>query len=112
MTHAQLCRDLSTSRAPGLRGDWRCDRPRLPVDPGSLFFYTRIRSAGDTTVQHRWYRGDQLRKVVELRVRANTTDGYRTYSRNTVDHERGGDWRAEVRTKDGILLHEERFVVR
>jgi hypothetical protein len=82
------------------------------VDPGSLFFYTRIRSAGDTTVQHRWYRGNQLRKVVELRVRANTTDGYRTYSRNTVDHEGGGDWRAEVRTKDGILLHQERFVVR
>jgi hypothetical protein len=106
---AQLCRDLSRR---GARGDWQCDHPRLPADPGSLFFYTRIRSAGDTTVQHRWYRGNQLRKTVELRVRANTTDGYRTYSRNTVDHQSAGDWRAEVRTSDGILLHEERFVVR
>jgi hypothetical protein len=109
---AQLCRDLSTSGSRGLPGDWQCDRPRVPIDPGSLFFYTRIRSAGDTTVQHRWYRGDQLRKVVELRIRSSPTEGYRTYSRNTVDHQSGGDWRVEIRTKDGILLHEERFVVR
>jgi hypothetical protein len=108
---AQLCRDLSTRGARGMR-DWQCDRPHVPVDPGSLIFYTRIRSAGDTTVQHRWYRGNQLSKVVDLRIRANPTDGYRTYSRNTVDHQSGGDWRAELRTKDGIVLHEERFVVR
>jgi len=82
------------------------------VDPGSLVFYTRLKSTGDTTVQHRWYRGDDLRKVVELRIRANPTDGYRTYSRNTVDNRSGGDWRVELRTKDGILLYEERFVVR
>jgi hypothetical protein len=53
-----------------------------------------------------------LRKAVELRIRANPTDGYRTYSRNTVDQQSRGDWKVELRTKDGILLHEERFVVR
>jgi hypothetical protein len=109
---AQLCRNLFTSGSRGLPGDWQCDRPKVPFDQGSLFFYTRIRSAGDTTVQHRWYRGDQLRKVVELRIHASPTEGYRTYSRHTVDHQSGGDWRVELRTQDGILLHEERFVVR
>ena len=109
---AHLCRDLSTSGPRGSSGDWQCNRPSLPVDPGSLFFYTRIQSAGDTTVEHRWYRGDQLRKVVKLQIRANTTGGYRTYSRNTVDHQSGGDRKVELRTEDGILLHEERFVVR
>jgi hypothetical protein len=99
---ARLCMDLSTS-------NFRCDRPGASVRPGSLFFYTRIRSARDTTVQHRWYRGDHLLKAVELQIRANPTDGYRTYSRNTVG---GGDWRVELRTRDGTLLHEERFVVR
>jgi hypothetical protein len=109
---AQLCRDLSTSGSRDRPGDWQCDRPSLPVDSGALFFYTRIRSARDTTVQHRWYRGDSLRKVVDLPIRASPTDGYRTYSRNTVDQQSGGDWRVELRTTDGILLHEERFVVR
>jgi hypothetical protein len=109
---AQLCRDLSTIGSSGRPGDWHCDRPSFPVGPGLLFFYTRVRSAGDTTVQHRWYRGDELRRVVELQIRANPGDGYRTYSRNTVDRLSAGDWRVELRTKDGTLLQEERFVVR
>jgi hypothetical protein len=109
---AQLCRGLSTSGPRSVSAGWQCDRASLPVDPGSLFFYTRVRSASDITVQHRWYRGDQLRKVVELRIRANPTDGYRTYSRNTVDQQSGGDWKVELRTEDGVLLHEERFLVR
>jgi hypothetical protein len=109
---AQLCRDLSTSGSRALPGDWECHRPSQPVEPGSLFFYTRVKSPGDTTVQHHWYRGNQLRKVVTLHIRANPTDGYRTYSRNPVDHQNAGDWRVELRTRDGILLHRERFVVR
>ena len=62
-------------------------------------------------MQHRWYRGDRLRQVVELPIRPNTTDGYRTFSRNTVDDQGAGNWRVELRTIDGVLLHEERFVV-
>ena len=96
----------------GSSGDWHCVPPSLPVGPGPLFFYTRLKSPTDTTVQHRWYRGDRLRQVVELPIRANTTGGYRTYSRNTVDNQGAGDWRVELRTRDGVLLHEERFVVR
>lgn len=74
-----------------------------------MVFYTRLESARDATVEHRWYRGDELRQSGDLQIRANSTGGYRTYSRRTVE---SGDWRVELRTKDGTLLHEERFTVR
>jgi hypothetical protein len=109
---ANLCRDLSTGGLRGSSGDWQCVPPSLPVGPGRLFFYTRLESPTDITVQHRWYRGDSLRQVVELPIRANTTGGYRTYSRNTVNNQGAAEWRVELRTSDGGLLHEERFVVR
>jgi Protein of unknown function (DUF2914)/Tetratricopeptide repeat len=102
---ALLCRNLSTN-------EWRCDPVSGPVDPGVLFFYTRVKSAGDTTVQHRWYRGGRVRQVVELPIRANPGSGYRTYSRQTVNAEGTGEWRVELRTNNGTLLHEERFIVR
>ncbi len=102
---AELCGNFSTR-------DWRCVSPRQPVGSGSIVFYTRLKSPTVTAVQHRWYRGDRLHRVVNLPVRVNTADGYRTYSRTTVDTKGGSDWRVELRTKDGAVLHEERFVVR
>jgi Protein of unknown function (DUF2914)/Tetratricopeptide repeat len=112
VVEAHLCKGLSTGGPGGSSGDWQCDPPSPPLAPGLLFFYTRLKSPGDTTIQHRWYRGDRLRQAVELPIRANTTSGYRTYSRQTVDGAGSGDWRVELRTRDGALLHEERFVVR
>ena len=105
MAEAQLCRRLSTS-------DWRCDPVSSPVNLGSLFFYTRVRASSNTTVEHRWYREDRLRKSVQLRIQASPGSGYRTYSRHTLNAENAGNWRVELRTRDGFLLHEERFVVR
>jgi hypothetical protein len=105
---ADLCRNLSTE---GSRG-WRCVPPSVPADPGPLYFYTRLKSPADTTVQHRWYHDGRLHQVVELRVRANMIGGYRTYSRNTVNSQEAGDWRVELRMPDGTVLHERRFVVR
>jgi Protein of unknown function (DUF2914) len=105
LTTAQLCRTFSTSG-----GSWRCDPAVDPVSPGPIVLYTRVRSPGDAVVVHRWYRGDALRQSVELTIRANATEGYRTYSRQTVDS--GADWRVEVRSADGALLDERRFVVR
>jgi hypothetical protein len=105
IAEAQLCRRLSTR-------DWRCDQVSSPVSPGLLFFYTRVNASNTTTVEHRWYRDDRLSQSVELRIQASPGSGYRTYSRRTVTAENGGNWRVEVRTKDGSLLHEERFVVR
>ena len=101
---AQLCRTFSTS---GSR--WRCDPVGHSAAPGPMIFYTRVRSPRNTSVVHRWYHGSTLRQSVMLRIQANATEGYRTYSRLTVD---GGDWRLEVRSADGNLLHEQRFAVR
>lgn len=102
---AELCGRFSTR-------DWQCVPPRQPVRSGSLVFYTRLKSPAVTTVQHRWYRGDHLERSVDIHVRVNTKNGYRTYSRYAVDSKGGGNWRVELRTRDGAVLHEERFVVK
>ena len=101
---AQLCRTFSTSGS-----NWRCDPVGDTAAPGPMVFYTRVRSPRDTAVVHRWYRGNTLRQSVTLKIRANATEGYRTYTRLTVNE---GDWRLEVRSADGNLLHEQRFAVR
>ena len=77
-----------------------------------MFFYTRVQSAAATTIEHRWYQGDRLRQAVQLPVQASPGAGYRTYSRTTISRERAGDWRVELRSADGTVLHEARFTVR
>jgi hypothetical protein len=98
----QLCQSLSTS-------DWQCVPAGDSVAPGTIVLYTRVRSRRGGGLVHRWYRGDSLRRSAELRIGANAAEGYRTYSRQTVDP---GDWRVEVRSAGGDLLHEQRFTVR
>jgi hypothetical protein len=100
---ARLCAELE---------DFACDPPDRPVPAGPLFFYTQVKSTTATTIQHRWYRDDRLYQTVPLRVQASPRDGYRTYSRNIMTGESTGSWRVELRTEDGVLLHEERFSVR
>ena len=100
---AQLCTALRA---------WRCDAADRQVPPGPMTFYTRVKSATATTIEHRWYQGDRLRQAMRLRIQANPGAGYRTYSRNTISSERAGDWRVELRSADGAMLHEERFTVR
>ena len=77
-----------------------------------MFFYTQVKSATATTIEHRWYQGDRLRKTVPLRIQANPGAGYRTYSRYTIAREHAGDWRVELRSADGAVLHEAGFTVR
>jgi hypothetical protein len=102
---AQLCQTLSRS------GDnWTCNPAGNSVPRKPLLLYTRVKSARDTAVVHRWYRGNALRQSAKLPVRANVTQGYRTYSRFSVDA--AGDWRVEVRSVNGDLLYEQRFAVR
>jgi len=101
---AQLCTALSTASS------WHCAAAGQTVGPGMLYFYTRLKSPTATTVQHRWYRDDRLRQSVELSVSPNTKDGYRTYSKTTVSG--AGQWRVELRTRDGVVLQEQRFAVR
>ena len=77
-----------------------------------MFFYTQAKTATATTIEHRWYQGDRLRQAVQLRIHANPGVGYRSSSRNPISSERVGDWRVELRSADGAVLHEERFTVR
>jgi len=103
---AQVCRSLSVAD-----GSWRCDVVSGSTAPGPLYFFTRVASARDTTIEHRWYRDDRLYQQVELDIRANQS-GFRTYSRTTVSPDRAGNWRVELRTADGRVLHQETFSVR
>jgi hypothetical protein len=100
---AQLCTGLKA---------WQCDAAGGQVAPGPMFFYTQVKSATATTIEHRWYQGERLRQAVQLRIQANPGAGYRTYSRHTISGERAGDWRVELRSADGTVLQEERFTVR
>jgi hypothetical protein len=100
---AQLCTALRA---------WRCEAADSQVPPGPMFFYTQVKSSIATTIEHRWYQGDRLRQAVPLRIQPNPGAGYRTYSRQTISRERVGDWRVELRSADGAVLHEARFTVR
>jgi hypothetical protein len=102
---AKVCRSLSTS-------SWTCTPATSPAAPGVFFFYTRIRSPRDATVQHRWSVDGRLVRSVNLRIAANPGAGYRTYTRNTVAANRRGNWTIELRDAKGALLHEERLTVR
>jgi hypothetical protein len=101
---AQVCRSFAATGS-----SWRCDAVGRSAPPGSMVLYTRVKSPRDTAVWHRWYRGNTLRQSVMLNIQANATDGYRTYSRLTLEE---GDWRIEVRSADGELLYEQRLTVR
>ena len=105
LVSAQLCRSIETS------GEWRCTPANGQVAPGSVVFYTRLKTPADTAVEHRWYRGDRLQQKMTLRIRANQGTGYRTFSRATVGAGLGGQWKVELRAMNGAVLHEERFTV-
>jgi hypothetical protein len=98
---AQLCTALT---------NWRCETAGTEVPPGPMFFFTQLKSETTTTIEHRWYQGDRLRQTVPLRIQANPGAGYRTYSRTTINE--AGDWRVELRSAEGTILHEERVTVR
>jgi hypothetical protein len=98
---AQLCIALT---------NWRCQTADSEVRFGPMFFFTQVKSDTATTIEHRWYQGDRLRRTVPLRIQANPGAGYRTYSRTTINE--AGDWRVELRSAEGTILHEERVTVR
>jgi tetratricopeptide repeat protein/DUF2914 family protein len=100
---SQLCRTFSGN-------NWRCDPADQSVAPGAIVLYTRVKSPHDAVVIHRWYRGDTLKKSARLTILANTTEGYRTYSRQAVKS--GENWRVEVTTTAGDVLYEQRVSVR
>jgi len=105
---AQLCSAIEKRGSP----DWQCTPASGDLQPGTFMFYTRLLTTAATVVEHRWYRGDRVHQVMRLRVSASPGNGFRTFSSTTVSPERAGDWKVELRTADGSLLDEARFVVR
>ena len=101
----QLCKTFSTRDQR-----WTCDPADDPAAPGRIVLYTRVKSPRDTTIVHRWYRGDQLQQSVTLSTRASASDGFRTYSQLTINSP--GKWRVEVKSADDDLLFEKSFAVR
>lgn len=102
--YAEVCTTFSASGQ-----NWRCKPVGDVVAPGRVVLYTKVKSERNASVTHLWYRGNTLRQSVTLHILPNGTAGYRTYSRRTVGP---GEWRVEVRSAAGALLHEKRFVVR
>jgi hypothetical protein len=102
---AELCRNLSRS------GAWRCEPASGTVRSGTIYYYTKVASSRDAQIEHRWYVNDRLLQSVPLRIGANQS-GFRTYSRSTITTERAGEWKVELRTSDGRVLHEDTFTVR
>jgi hypothetical protein len=104
---AQLCSALERRGSP----DWQCAPVTGDPQPGTYIFYTRLLTNVDTTVEHRWYRGERAHQVRRLRVAASPGSGYRTFSSTTISPERAGDWKVELRGADGTVLREEHFVI-
>lgn len=107
---ARLCRTLN--RSSSASDDWSCEAATGQVSAGTLFFYTRLKAARKTEVQHRWYHDDTLYQSVDLEIGANQIRGFRTFSRYTIKIGSSGNWRVELRSSDGTLLHQQRFTVR
>jgi Protein of unknown function (DUF2914) len=101
-----VCTTLETRAQP-----WRC----APVGdgvaaPGPVIYYTRIANTqARTRVEHRWYQDDVLRLTRSLSLGYSPSEGYRTYSRYTPAP---GQWRVELVSADGTVLHEAQFEVR
>lgn len=111
VTRATLCRSFSVDVPRG--SDWRCEEAgSAPIAPGSVVFYTRVRSPEAISIEHRWYRGSELDQTVSLDLAANTGAGYRTYSQRTIAPALAGEWRVELRSAAGVLLHSDEFAVR
>jgi hypothetical protein len=100
---ASLCQNLTT----GAR--WQCTPASGSSSAGLLFFYTRIAAPQRTRIHHRWYRNGRLRQDIALAIDANPSAGYRTYTRQRLDE---GEWRVELVTGDGVVLHNETVAIR
>ena len=106
VAEARLCGALSPGQG------WRC-QPLTATRPGSaVYFYTRVASRTDAVVKHRWTRNGSVVRVVDLRIRANAREGFRTYSRQTGRALEAGQWQVALLDPSGAVLQEETFTIR
>ena len=90
---------------------------REPVDvasqytatPERLFAFTRINTKTPQTITHVWYRNEEKRAEIALRIGASPA--WRTWSSKAIFPKGPADWRVEVTSEDGTPLAETRFTV-
>lgn len=102
VTEAVVARSI-VDRAPQDSGS------AFPADVAQLVFFTRISgSAGEGTIHHVWFHGEEQVADVELHVGGSP---WRTWSRKTVPAEWTGAWHVEVRDANGAVLQRVDFTV-
>ena len=102
VTEAVVARSI-VDRAPQDTGS------AFPGDVAQLVFFTRISgSAGESTIHHVWFHGEEQVADVELHVGGSP---WRTWSRKTVPAEWTGAWHVEVRDANGAVLQRVDFTV-
>lgn len=107
VTDARLCSALTRARNP-----WACTAVTSPLAGGAVYYYTRIRATRDVTIRHRWTLDGRVVQDVRLQIRANPTEGFRTFSRQTVSGVGAGAWVVTLLGPDGQTLDEQSFDVR
>ncbi|MEZ5288685.1 MAG: DUF2914 domain-containing protein [Vicinamibacterales bacterium] len=105
VTEAGVCTALSRGAV------WTCTAIDGPVQDGVVYYYTRVASASDIEVRHRWTRDGHVAHVATLDVGANPSSGYRTFSRQTVARLGSGAWAVELLAPNGDVIDARQFSV-
>ena len=100
-----LCRALVRSG-----GEWRCEPIPENGRADAVYYYTRVKTRSDMMMRHRWSHDGEAVQTVSLQVRANTREGFRTFSRQTIG-DRPGEWQVALLTNDGTVIDSQRFTV-
>lgn len=80
------------------------------ADVGSIFCFTQIENATDTThIEHVWYYKDEEKADIRLDVKS---EEWRTWSSKTILQSWTGHWRVMVKGPDGNVLATKNFVIR
>jgi len=81
----------------------------FPSDIFSVYCFTRIVGAGDTTaVVHRWQYGDSTLASIELPVKSPL---WRTWSSKKMTSGLRGEWKVDVTELDGTVIHSGTFLL-
>jgi hypothetical protein len=97
----------SLTRSPDV---WRCETAAAPALGTAVYYYTRVRSPRDGSIRHRWVHNGNLVAERTLRIQANATYGFRTFTRQTLSQP--GEWQVLLIGMDGTILDERSFHVR
>ena len=79
----------------------------FPADVGTVYLWTRITGAADSSVRHVWVH-DGMEFPVDLEMGGSP---WRTWSSKAIPPEWSGDWSVEIRDASGAVLETVGFTV-